>query len=103
MPRLAIGITAGVLGLLLLLFTIQNYFGSMGELEPGAANMFLIVAGVPGLILVIVSSLLLYSHSKRSRRIPYTTLASAMFCRSCGNPLAAGAIFCAKCGHKVQT
>jgi hypothetical protein len=42
----------GILGLLLLIFTIQNFFGSNAELESTAANLFLLVTGLPALILV---------------------------------------------------
>jgi hypothetical protein len=45
----------GVIGLLLLLFTIQNFFGSNAELEPTAANLFLLVTGLPSLILLVVA------------------------------------------------
>jgi hypothetical protein len=40
----------GIVGLLLLLFTIQNFFGSLVELENTAAWMFLLVTGLPGLL-----------------------------------------------------
>jgi len=45
----------GVVGLLLLLFTIQNFAGSFIELEPTAAWMFLLVTGLPALILLAVA------------------------------------------------
>ena len=45
----------GALGLVLLLFTIQNFAGSLAELESTAANMFLLVTGLPALILLAVS------------------------------------------------
>ena len=45
----------GIIGVALLLFTIQNYFGSQAELEPKAANMFLLVTGLPALILLLVA------------------------------------------------
>ena len=45
----------GALGLLLLLFTIQNFFGSLAELESTAANMFLLVSGLPAIILLAVA------------------------------------------------
>jgi hypothetical protein len=34
----------------LLLFTIQNFAGSLAELESTAANMFLLVTGLPLLV-----------------------------------------------------
>jgi hypothetical protein len=45
----------GLVGLVLLLFTIQNYFGSNAELEPTAANLFLLVTGLPAIILMGVA------------------------------------------------
>jgi hypothetical protein len=45
----------GAIGLLLLLFTIQNFAGSLAELESTAANMFLLVTGLPAIILLAVS------------------------------------------------
>ena len=45
----------GLVGLLLLLFTIQNFTGSLAELEPTAAYMFLLVTGLPSLILLAVA------------------------------------------------
>ncbi len=45
----------GALGLMLLLFTIQNFAGSLAELESTAANMFLLVSGLPAVILLAVS------------------------------------------------
>ncbi len=45
----------GAIGILLLLFTIQNYAGSLAELESTAANMFLLVSGLPAIILLAVS------------------------------------------------
>jgi uncharacterized membrane protein len=45
----------GLVGLLLLLFTIQNFFGSNAELEPTAANLFLLVTGLPAIILMVIA------------------------------------------------
>lgn len=45
----------GVAGLLLVLFTLQNYFGSVAEVENEAANLFLLVLGLPALILLAIS------------------------------------------------
>jgi hypothetical protein len=54
----------GVIGLLLLLFTIQNYFGSNAELEPTAANLFLLVTGLPSLILLVIAWQLIARRAK---------------------------------------
>ena len=56
---LILGIMSGIPGLLLLLFTVQNYFGASSESETGAANAFLLVSGLPSIILIIVSILLI--------------------------------------------
>lgn len=45
----------GGIGLILLLFTIQNYIGSINEVEPKAANMFLLVTGLPSLVLLAIT------------------------------------------------
>ena len=45
----------GLVGLMLLLFTVQNYFGSDAELEPTAANLFLLVTGLPAIILMVIA------------------------------------------------
>ncbi len=50
----------GAIGLLLILFTIQNYFGSLAELEPTAANLFLLISGLPGVILAAVAAALIW-------------------------------------------
>ena len=45
----------GIIGLLMLLFAIQNYFGTQAEFEPTAASLFLLILGLPALILLIVA------------------------------------------------
>ena len=54
----------GLIGLALLLFTVQNFFGSQAELEPKAANMFLLVTGLPSLILLAITWQLVIRHKK---------------------------------------
>jgi len=54
----------GIIGLLLLLFTIQNFFGSQAELEPKAASMFLLVTGLPAVILLVITGVLTTRHAK---------------------------------------
>jgi len=56
----------GAAGLLMLLFTIQNYFGSLAEVEPKAANMFLLVIGLPGIILLALSWQLAARRAKKA-------------------------------------
>ena len=45
----------GAIGGLLLLFTIQNILGSRAELESTAAYMFMLVTGLPAVILMAVA------------------------------------------------
>ena len=45
----------GVGGLLLVLLTIQNYFGSVAELETEAATLYLLILGLPALVLLAVA------------------------------------------------
>jgi hypothetical protein len=45
----------GIVGLLLLFLAAQNFFGSFVELEPAAAWMFLLIVGLPALILMAVA------------------------------------------------
>jgi len=52
----------GIIGLALLLFTIQNFFGSQAELEPKAASMFLLVTGLPAVILLVITGVLATRH-----------------------------------------
>jgi len=46
----------GAVGLVLILFGVQNYFGSQHEIDAtAAAPLYLLVAGLPGLILMVLS------------------------------------------------
>ena len=45
----------GIVGFLLLIFAIQNFFGSFAEDEASAAPMFLLLLGLPSLILLGVA------------------------------------------------
>ena len=54
----------GIVGLFLLLFTIQNYVGSVNEFESSAASMFLLVLGIPAVILLAVAGVLGYRETK---------------------------------------
>ncbi|KSV18848.1 MAG: dehalogenase [Dehalococcoides mccartyi] len=54
----------GIIGLGLLLFTIQNFFGSLEEVESKAAAMFWLVTGLPSLILLALAWQLVARRSK---------------------------------------
>lgn len=55
----------GVIGAALLAFTIQNFFASFTELSPSAAWMFLLVTGLPALILFAVAGQLVWRRNRR--------------------------------------
>jgi len=55
----------GIIGVLLLMFSIQNYFGSIAEDESAAATKHLLFEGIPALIL-IASMYAFYVWGKRS-------------------------------------
>ena len=50
----------GFIGLVLLLFTLQNYEASVAELEPIAPIMFLLVFGIPGLVFLLITAFLVW-------------------------------------------
>jgi hypothetical protein len=59
----------GALGVVLLFFTMQNYFASVAELEPFAPGMFLLVFGIPALVLILIALLLpLWRYFRSARR-----------------------------------
>jgi hypothetical protein len=49
---------SGILGFLLLLFTIQNFTASRAELEPVAPFRYLIIFGLPSIVLLTLAFLL---------------------------------------------
>ncbi|MEQ4489086.1 MAG: dehalogenase [Dehalococcoides mccartyi] len=55
-----------ILGVALLLFTIQNFFGSLVELENQAAAMFWLITGLPGFILLAVTWQLVARRMKKA-------------------------------------
>ena len=54
----------GALGLVLLLFTFQNFITSFAEREPTAAWMFLLVTGVPSLVLMAIPTLAIWRRNR---------------------------------------
>ena len=54
----------GVLGLLLVLFSIPNFTGSFAEREPAAAWMFLLLLILPGVVLMAVAFQLIWRRSR---------------------------------------
>ena len=55
-------ILIGIIGLLLLVFTIQNYFGAGLEGESDVAGNFLIYMGIPAIILIGIAGALIYTR-----------------------------------------
>ncbi|ACZ61276.1 hypothetical protein [Dehalococcoides mccartyi] len=56
----------GLLGLGLLLFTFQNFIGAFAEAEDKAAYLFLLVTGLPSLILLAVAWQLAIRRAKKA-------------------------------------
>lgn len=56
----------GVIGLLLVLFSIQNFLAVRAEFETKAANMFILAVGLPGLVLLAVAWQLAYRRQKKA-------------------------------------
>ena len=55
-------ILIGFIGFLLLVFTIQNYFGALGEAESDVAGNFLVYMGIPAVILIGVATTLIVTR-----------------------------------------
>jgi hypothetical protein len=54
----------GILGMGLLLFTLENFIGSFEEQVPQAAWMFLVVTGIPSLVLLGVVGIQLWRRAR---------------------------------------
>ena len=54
----------GAIATLMLFFSIQNYFGSLNEFESDAAPWFLLIVGLPALMLFIVDGVLIVRRSR---------------------------------------
>lgn len=50
----------GIISIIMILFTLQNYFGLSAELEPQAANFMLLVSGLPAIIIAALIWLIPY-------------------------------------------
>ena len=51
-------------GLVLLFFTVQNFAASFTELQPTAAWMFLLIMGLPAVILLAVAGTLVWRRQR---------------------------------------
>ena len=56
----------GVLGIILILFAIQNYSASQVELESKAAGLLLLIFGLPGLIFAVLAGVLAFLRGKKA-------------------------------------
>jgi hypothetical protein len=65
----------GFIGLALLIFSWQNYQASIAEYEPNAPIMFLLVFGIPGLVLLLIAGFLVLFRSLGSKKAAVDTRA----------------------------
>ena len=56
----------GAGALVLLVFSIQNFFGSRAETEFGIANLYLLVMSLPAIVLGAVATLLVWRRQRAS-------------------------------------
>jgi len=55
----------GILGIILILFAIQNFGASQVAHEPKAGNLLLLIFGLPGLIFAAVAGVLVFLRGKK--------------------------------------
>ena len=53
-----------VIGLMLFIFTVQNFYGCFMETEPQAAWMFALVTGLPSLVLLAIPALQVWRRNR---------------------------------------
>jgi hypothetical protein len=112
MVRLILGILLGFWGLPLLVFSAQNLINCLNENESKAALMFFFATGLPSLIMLLGSFLLIRNYTKNPTKpaplakscSPHTGLSSTngRYCTKCGSELAAEAVFCPQFGQKIS-
>ena len=54
-----------VLGVVLILFALQNYNASLLEYEPRAAGYLLMIFGLPGIILAVLAGVLAFMRNRK--------------------------------------
>ncbi len=59
----------GIIGLALMLFSYQNYYTSRAEFEPVAPGRFLLIFGLPGLVLLVIAVLLVGWDYMRKKKL----------------------------------
>ncbi len=55
----------GILGIILILFALQNYSASQVALEPKAGGLLLLIFGLPGLIFAAIAGVLAFLRSRK--------------------------------------
>ena len=114
-----VGWILGILGGLFIIFTFQNTIGLYLRFEPSAAQMFLLIFGIPGILLSIlgwVMIVLIAAPSKNAymptrtssnanrQKAPTTSTISTPttggYCTNCGTKLDMDAVFCLSCGAR---
>ena len=96
MIKLVLGFLIGVPGVVMLFFTVDNYLGTMDEVESAAGNMFLAANGITGLIMLFIAVLLVRSYiSDTKERAPAAKDVKA--CPLCGAQLDEEAVYCPRC------
>jgi uncharacterized membrane protein len=55
----------GVVGIILILFAIQNYGASLVELEPRAASFLMLIFGLPGLVFIVIAGVLAFLRARK--------------------------------------
>lgn len=55
----------GAIGLVILLFTIQNFYTSFTEVEPLAAWMFILLPGLPALVLIGIATMQVWRRNRK--------------------------------------
>ena len=58
----------GIIGMALMLFTLQNYQASVSEFEPTAPGMFLLVFGIPALAFILLTAFLVWFRQYRAKK-----------------------------------
>lgn len=58
----------GAIGLLLLIFSIQNIFAAYAEFETTAPSRFLLLFGLPGLIIMAIAGQLVWRRNRSAAK-----------------------------------
>ncbi|APV45005.1 hypothetical protein Dform_01685 [Dehalogenimonas formicexedens] len=100
----------GLVGSILMVLTFQNFLGSMAEMEIETASMFLLITGLPSVVLLVLTGILVdrneYKQSQNLIR-QQTTITqepirsyASQFCARCGEKFRSDSKYCWKCGSE---